>query len=46
MELNLVLSDSREEWEGVEVRKVQEGGIENVLTVDSRCCMAETNTKL
>ena len=47
MELNPVLSDNLEGWDGVEGgREVQEGGDICILIADSHCCRAETNTTL
>ena len=46
-ELNLVLCDNLEGWDGVGGgREVQEGGGIYILMADSHCCMAETNTTL
>ena len=46
-ELNLVLRDSLEKWDGVGGGKeVQEGGDICILTADSHCRMAETTTTL
>ena len=44
MEVNLARCDNKERWEGGRV--VQEEGYTCILTDDSRCCMAETNTTL
>lgn len=46
-ELNLVLCDNQEGWDGAGGgREVQEGGDACTLTADSHCCRAETNTTL
>ena len=46
-ELNPVLCDNLEGWDGVGIgREVQEGGDICILTNDSCSCMAETNTTL
>ena len=46
-ELSPVSSDNLEGWDGGDGRKeVQDGGDICILTADSHCCTAETNTVL
>ena len=45
MELNLVLRNILEKWDGVGGGKeVQKGGDTCILIIDSHCCMAEIDT--